>query len=306
MNKIRKITLLLVGLAIITVALICFILFNQKTDESMKKLNEEQLSQLADHNAYLTKREINSALNILVTATENFNHIDIMTEVEKKRILSNVCTNSPFVNITIADLNGNSVSNSGTVLNIKDKNYYKRALLGETTIEMEDEDIIISSPIIVEGKVIATLHGEYDAFNLPNNENVIDVQGMNFFEGLEEANIEENLTVSDIEEDIIRNKSNTVTFSIRDDKRIMYYTPLGVNEWYLIMNVTYSHIEDNIRPINHIVGIFNFQIAMLCVFATVIIIHVIFHYVNRKNKELTKAYIQAEKANKAKAPSYQE
>lgn len=124
-------------------------------------------------------------------------------------------------------------------MNIKDKNYYKRALLGETTIEMEDEDIIISSPIIVEGKVIATLHGEYDAFNLSqivdmesfsgdcystiidvngdyiflsNNENVIDVQGMNFFEGLEEASIEENLTVSDIEDDIIRNKSNTVTF----------------------------------------------------------------------------------------------
>lgn len=83
MNKIRKITILFVGLAITTVAIICFILFNQKTDESMNKLNEEQLSQLADHNAYLTKREINSALNILVTATENFNHIDIMTDVEK-------------------------------------------------------------------------------------------------------------------------------------------------------------------------------------------------------------------------------
>lgn len=46
---------------------------------------------------------------------------------------------------------------------------------------------------------------------------------------------------------------------------------------------------------------FNLQIALLCVFATVIIIHVIFHYVNKKNKELTKAYIQAEKANKAKS-----
>lgn len=197
------------------------------------------------------------------------------------RFLKAAAKQSQFESLGIARLDGKSISSDEIENDISQRDYFKKAVAGETAMsepliskKKNEKVIAIASPIMDGGKVQAVLFATYLADELSQ---FLD---MPFFEGegyayiaksdgkviaktsneqrLSDDNVYETLSRSSFElgDDFAKIKSNVNNgltghshYSLGDNSRVAIYLPIGINDWYFYSVVPQAVITEQFNSI---------------------------------------------------------
>lgn len=171
-----------------------------------------------------------------------------------------------FTRLAVADIDGTVYyKNQGKSVNVTDRNYFQKALNGETSVEcvlLEEDgsrEIVTAVPIVREGKVIGVILGQYAMDKLQrlmevdyfdgqgfvfivraNGEILVrdeqDSRAVNDFKELAD-NDENDITqgeMAEVYKDMVAGKNGALSYMADEKTYLMSYTAMGINDWYLI------------------------------------------------------------------------
>lgn len=328
----EKKSLLICGAVIIVLLLViscAFSIFTNTLTENIKKTNGELLEEYASNNAYAAKKELKSCLAIMKVMCHDFadadsiNSKDTLKDVRLKKL------QTPFSEIVISDLNGNGLDGNNVKYDYSDKDYFKRALNGESSISSDNDMIVFTSPVVCEGKVKWILYGYYDKFELlraietenlggesysiviDNDGNIIlDSSNTNRIIGTKSnlldlengTSISNGLTVDGIKDKLSQNEKLNGLFTTKEGiKRQFFICPVGINRWYVVKFVTQTYVDGTIQPIKLDVALMTLVLIFCCVLIGITVVSIIQIYNKHKNNQLKEAYENVERANAAKS-----
>ncbi len=303
--------------------------FTKEARNHITTLSTQQLQDYASHNAYVTKQELTNAMKLVKNAAEDFVKTSDYLSQDTIRRLRIINSNTAFSSMRVASLQGKSISDTGEHRSLEKEQYFKRAKLGECSIQAKQDTIIVSAPIIgTDGKIKGTIHGEYDSFSLSkivemqsfegesysivvdtkgnyilnsNSSKVTNKDSTNIWKYLERVSFQDDMTLSSFRKHVESQESGAFSYCLGDEERVVYYTPLGINDWYLMKMVTSTHINNNTQPVQNMVLMLTIKIVILLGILAIVIIVLVVYMNRRKNRQLQEAFTQAECANHAKS-----
>ena len=259
---------------IISCLLIILILigFSVYSNNLNNKLNEQikvMLTEVGNQNKLVVESEIEKQQDLVKQFANTLSLKDFDEEVIP--LLQSVYDTNDYKNVGI-------VSKEKTIyitedkVEIKNENYYDD-LENKGSVIILDKDPINKEMSIFIGENIkdkeATVFFSYDLYNLVDKLSIpsfngdgytylVDSEGNkilksnnptsfyefdNIFDAMIEADSKNIDTVSTLEQDFKNLKSNNILF-YSDSYKQMYYTPLGINDWYILTVVPASTIDN--------------------------------------------------------------
>lgn len=227
-----------------------------------------------------------------------FSHNDL-TQEELIKELTAVSTNSTFSYATLVSLDGSAIENTGETMDLSDRDYFKRALKGETVIadpmtsKTTGESIVVFATPVRDGdEIVAVLLGVYDAETLSSllqpsfggkgfayittsdgtvmaktqGNDTIPLYG-NLYEKLEVAKTLKYDSVAEIKANVIARKSGHTQYKSGGEKRLLHYAPLGINEWTIFSIASESVVTSQSANILGSTTFFAIGIFALCLMA---------------------------------------
>lgn len=287
MNIKKKLNIpFILTLLIIATACIVFGLFHFRTQSiEIETANvEETLKEEALKNKIQIQKKFNALVDSLqylaTTLDEDFlDHS--LTQIRLKSV-KNLST---FNAVAVADTKGNVVDSSGEKkLNVSKREYFQKSIKGEVCIsEIIDSSLldgktiqVISVPISHQDKIIGIAFGIFDIQSLSKNidsmqvgnsySQIVDSNGKyititeekneirhsnNLWDDLKSYQFIENSS-QNIKEDMKKEQSGYLSFRYNKESRISYYTPLGINDWYIFSTLDYQVLNQHISSINNL------------------------------------------------------
>jgi len=135
MKKIKTKLLISFGSIIVAICIGFGLVASTSATKALKTNTDETLPQMAKQAANVINGRVNaqlSALEVMADRTE-FKDGAVSWDV-KKNILVEECSRAGHISMGIADLNGNVIYTNDKTLNIKDMEYYKKALKGKIAV----------------------------------------------------------------------------------------------------------------------------------------------------------------------------
>ncbi len=223
---------------------------------------------------------------LLEVSTKNASAIEILVaeEIDTIKAVANIIGNEPnytldkameilkreaerktFIRLGIIQSNGNAITTDNVSMNLIDREYYKKALAGESNVSDRLEDKIggglinvLAVPLTVQGKlegvVIATMDNKkfsdllnIDIFSGEGFAYVIKKDGRpviypqhknslkefdDVFTVLSKGGVSKQI-ISNMKEDMANGRSGMVEYSRGGVSRIAAYSPSKVNDWYV-------------------------------------------------------------------------
>ncbi|QBD84559.1 methyl-accepting chemotaxis protein, partial [Clostridium tetani] len=204
---------------------------------------------------------------------------------DKLKLLSNEVKRSGHVNMGIGDLNGNLKTTEGDLINISDREFFKKALKGVSSVtdpmvSKVDKSIIIiyASPLKKNGKVIGVITTVRDANVFSDFANkikigetgrafIINKQGMviaaknkdlvkKMYSAIDAVKKNSDLqSVVDIHKKMIKGENGTDEYLIDGVEKYVAYTPLKSTGWSIGIDVDKSEILHEINSLNKYMSI---------------------------------------------------
>lgn len=293
-------------------------IFNGALNEYM----ERGLHELAKENAAIVEKQIKVDMELLESASKI---IETNEEQSKDKNIEAIKTSeimNIFKEVGLSDLEGNVVTTTFNQVNIKDREYFKKALQGKSNVSnviLDKEDsreiIMYATPVCRCGKIVAVLlaANNVEDYSRILNLNVFEKGGYThviknngdfiiestYKEYKEYTNLlvemreraigkhDENTTLS-IEEDMKLKKSGVAEVEVENGKRYISYAPIDINDWYVVFVVRKSLVMENLM------NTFSLAFwAFIIIFITYISVLIYFMRSNIKNKLYLKrlAYI---------------
>jgi diguanylate cyclase (GGDEF)-like protein len=258
------------------------------------------------------RNEIRSMATELKAATEQIQIIaasltdttDFASPVVLRRV-QEYHNQTHFKHLLSAGLNGLAVDNTGRQYQVAGRPAVQRALLGETGIyEGTDisgqKTIVLSSPVIKDGRVKGVVLGEYDLFalyqiiNMENrhgesyaalinssgdflvradSDNRLVKKGDNLFAAMEGLQFKKGSSLNQMLSDMHVKKSGFCEYGDGTNERVLYYGPVGINDWYLVKVHTDAMIQEDIAPIKQMVQKLSLVLAAVLVLLSVLVYH---------------------------------
>ena len=243
---------------------------------------QDELEEMAESGIRETKEKYAGMISSLKTLAVAFNGFSSIYDESIYKQLIFFKDMTFFYHIVIADIDGNTVDSDGNKTNIKEREYFQKAINGETVIsEIMDSRIIpdkeiqvIAVPIESENVVTGILFGILDTGTL-NQEigdlylnhiyiQIVDSEGnyitrfksedaimnhANVWDDLEEFEYQTG-SLEELKEDISNEKEGHFTFRKGEEERVSYYAPLGVNNYYIFATTNSKYLKEHISNIN--------------------------------------------------------
>lgn len=243
---------------------------------------QDELEEMAESGIRETKEKYAGMISSLKTLAVAFNGFSSIYDESIYKQLIFFKDMTFFDHIVIADIDGNTVDSDGNKTNIKEREYFQKAINGETVIsEIMDSRIIpdkeiqvIAVPIESENVVTGILFGILDTGTL-NQEigdlylnhiyiQIVDSEGnyitrfksedaimnhANVWDDLEEFEYQTG-SLEELKEDISNEKEGHFTFRKGEEERVSYYAPLGVNNYYIFATTNSKNLKEHISNIN--------------------------------------------------------
>jgi diguanylate cyclase (GGDEF)-like protein/PAS domain S-box-containing protein len=259
------------------------------------------------HNVYALRYEIYDSVSKVQIIADSLAQLPDTDRGEARRKLREFNDSAHFKHLLLVDKEGNGINGSGYRIQVKDSLACQKALQGSTYLDytdfQEDESLILSTPVIKKGKVAGAVLGQYDSFSLAENLNLENFQGEgyaclikkngsylirpgsnkvlfpeenNMFTALSKVSFEDGKSLEEVMNDIKLNREGHVTYAFNGQRRLIYYMPLGINDWYLVKAVTDKFLQDNVKPVQKLIlslSIKLFLIACLLVLIVYTIVH---------------------------------
>ncbi|MGL5260196.1 MAG: sensor domain-containing diguanylate cyclase [Lachnospiraceae bacterium] len=285
----------MIVVSVITIITLAFIRYNKSNIAAYSELVHKSMEELLDQQAFNISSHIGADVrtleNIATVLSKYKGDVVVSTDVVQPFL-----SNSSFDTLFILGLDGNGVVHNGKSIDLSDREYFYRAVKGETVINLplisrvSGEKILpIATPIKVETEVVGVLVGTYnlemlERLVLPSydgnghtqvvtqNDNLVLSVGMNskdyHWENSEaqQAYINNIVfvegSIKEYTEDRENNRSGYLEYII--DKKTMYvhYAPLGINDWYINIAINSGVAFPEIEEMN--VNTMNFIYILIC------------------------------------------
>ncbi len=313
-----------------------FVIFSQRLNSHITDISTQRLADYGMSNAYSCKNELNNTLNQVMVLSESFRNYSSLNSAESLETLRLAANDSSLSAIRVAGLDGQAYDGNGEVTDLSQTSYYQKIIRGNCVITSTSSDdgvygdyLIIGAPIISNGSIQGCVIGTYDLFALSqiidmesfdgqgysniiapdgqyilasyNSELMLDDTRSNYLDFLTHAKLADNFNTDILSARMEANQSGTFTYSYKDSKRVVYYTPLGINNWYLTKSVPYSQINSVIAPVRHMMGVLSLVLILVLLGLGCIVIFTIQGIYRRKNRQLEIAIEHADDANVAKS-----
>lgn len=275
---------------------ICIILCTVLTGITMsysgyfRKTFEEEttvyLDEISSKSSYALRKEIESRLNYLQKLAEDIGNKKTLNIEKELKLLKHKVTDMQCRRIGIADAQGNASATDGYHSYIGNREYFKKAFEGLTTITGSfteritgNKINICAAPIIKKDHVVAVLYSVYDMESMQNvlysssfkgegytyivkknGDAVVSSQHPdsfgdfeNIFYSLRGADVSNASCADQIERDMKNGKNGCIKFQTGVEK-YLFYRQLGINDWYLLSVVPETATSQNIQKVLTIIN----------------------------------------------------
>lgn len=275
-NKTYLIGIILVFIFFLAFDYISFQTFSKESARQVEEANTYYLEQASGRVAERINGKFRDSRNYLQNVSDVFAASSIEELEEMQRLLEGLAEDAPFDNLYFAYANGNLYCSSGENQNISDREYFQRALEGESGIievfqsRMSDKEaIVFYAPVIKEEEVCAVIIGMYHVENLKylletgyEDESmytaIIDRNGsvivgsdsrLNKKNMLEELLRDKLITeedAEDIKKDMLEENARVFTYKGSSGEALLICKPLEENSWYVFQRMR-SVVLKNMR-----------------------------------------------------------
>jgi diguanylate cyclase (GGDEF)-like protein/PAS domain S-box-containing protein len=228
---------------------------------------------------------------------------------------------SIFDRLFITDLNGIGTYSSGQTINISDRDYYQKAISGESGIsealksKLDDSNVfVVYAPIYREGIIIGMMGATYllsnltekietnffneqgytiifqynDGIQILNSGNDNLIMDQDAWETLGHLEFCEDSSLTQIQDNIEKDQSGHACYLLNNEMFYAYYSRLGINDWVILSILPSSIITQNTQVI---IDWAILLITCLTLAFTALVV-IVFIYANQRTKEYRNIYEQ--------------
>ena len=302
MGKYKKLYgTLLLGLIAIIILLTAVFSYSRSIEESYKEENINSLKELSNQGALMLHNEIKNKQNLLAELSHDVSRIFVNDPQAAAAYLEEAAERNSFKRIGVALTDGRAYTTDGVELNISEREYFSKAILGHTAVSRNLDDYtdggriaVYAVPIFEDGsdKRIGVLFATYslDTFRKTievsffggagysyvvqeNGDVVVDSQHSesfknfkNVYAALLTADPVNNKDSAEKLWQMINSKKGGYIEFYNGSQKYMYCSPMGVNNWRLLTVTPASVIEDKINMVlnkTYLLGILLIAIFLL-------------------------------------------
>lgn len=302
MGKYKKLYgTLLLGLIAIIILLTAVFSYSRSIEESYKEENINSLKELSNQGALMLHNEIKNKQNLLAELSHDVSRIFVNDPQAAAAYLEEAAERNSFKRIGVALTDGRAYTTDGVELNISEREYFSKAILGHTAVSRNLDDYtdggriaVYAVPIFEDGsdKRIGVLFATYslDTFRKTievsffggagysyvvqeNGDVVVDSQHSesfknfkNVYAALLTADPVNNKDSAEKLWQMINSKKGGYIEFYNGSQKYMYCSPIGVNNWMLLRVTPASVIEDKINMVlnkTYLLGILLIAIFLL-------------------------------------------
>ena len=280
----------------ILLGILSFGLFYSASRNYLRSICNSELEDYAKANASTIKSDLENALKLLQAASESFSEMDENSSAEAKQLLRILAHDSPFESMVLTDMEGRGISSAGGAADAAEYVGFQRILYGESRIDTMDLngdgtlEIMVGAPLISGGRVRGGLFGIYQTFGISRHLNVTSFNGQgyavlvdaagnivvpdtspyclntkdeNYWQFFKQVDFERGYSYEALMKNVREKKSGIAAYTLASEQRELYYTPLGMNDWYLLQMVTGDVINSYTGPMTRLVVLLMLQFAAL-------------------------------------------
>lgn len=314
-NRSNKFFLVIISFLFIAFVSLFFIgrsLSNFYEDEI--EIYKKNLEHSTVQQSFTIENYLKHNMALLKGAANTFMFDKNLTNDEIIEITKNIQKLTEFDRVFLVKKNGEAVFSTGDIINISDRDYFQNITTAKNKIEevkdgVFDKDInlvITSVPIIKDNEVQGAVCGTYkmSTFSSAVYNNVKDENGFvlllnssqefllnfstkdkeinekNMWDFLSAVEVKGSNGIEKIKEDIFNSKSGFLEYSYKGNEELAYYTPLGINNWYVISITSTIEAQKRLEYIEQL--LYDLSIKVLIAFILGIIPVI---YFNKKVKE---------------------
>lgn len=313
--SIKALALPIGAIIVLCIVSIGLLIYRNTLQANLTAASHDTLQNVIQQQRFTFASKLLDQKGVVQTYADSLENAADLSRDELLKKLKVIAKNSTFDYVSFATLDGIALRSTGETLNIREREYFQRAVNGETTIadpitsKITDANIItFSTPVLNKGSIVGVLTGIYDAGNLSKlllptfggkghtyvttNTGEIIVRAKsgvkipvydNFFEALKPVKHYEIENYETIMANVSIGNSGFSRFQLPDGMRLMRYVPTEINDWYLFLIVPDSVVAPRAVDIMYNTTLFIFLITVLSLLA------LIYYYFTQKRhmKELT-------------------
>lgn len=297
MNRLKPRILGISILFVIIIILTCGAVFKFKfkLDNKLKETTHTYLSEFTEHNIINLKTRLSGQFDMLESIANFIGNLNNINDEMVIDLMDSDVKRSSLIRMTISTLDGECYSNDGITHNVQDRDYFKKAKNGEKNISEplksivnNKEIIVLSTPVYKSGKIVGVLSGIYDSKKLnellglsafdekadvfvakKNGDIVAQKTNKNrktlscIFQLFDKDNCDEDDCLKTIKENMKNDKSGYFNYNLDNEKFMLNYQPLGVNDWYVFSVVPNKIVSIQSDNISYDVYIFALEILLV-------------------------------------------
>ena len=288
-----------------------FFVFRLAVNNTVEKSSTDYLKETASLYAGTFQVKLNDQFFMLESQARYFSNIDMDDYTAVKSTIIATKGVGEFKRIAVANASGMTINYDGKSSgNILMKDYFKKAMKGRAQISSTisiDEDgekvLTLAVPIFQKESVVGVITGTFsysvldsifsvDTFGGEGYTVISDREGMiligsknpnrlcyidNWYDFFHNNKAISAAHMSAIFSDIHSDHTGVFSFALGNEKRIVAYTPVGVNNWYVLSVLSADYIlsqQDKITRITiTLIVVMLFVFMVLSVFVSKLMIH---------------------------------
>lgn len=329
-SKSRRIPFYIFLIAIlVTGVFFSFFVFGKAVNKVVEDSSIEYLKETASLYAGTFQVKLNDQLFMLESQARYFTDIDMDDYNAIKASIMGSKGVGEFKRIAVANSSGMTINYDGKSSgNILMKDYFKKAMQGHAqtssnvSVDEDGEEVLTLAVPIFQGKaVVGVITGTFsysvldnifsvDTFGGKGYTIVSDKNGKiligtknslslshdtNWLDFLRSSSTLTDVQVTEIHADMQDDKSGVFVFSSGDKKRIVVYTPIGLNDWYVLSTVSADYILSQRGKISRITFIHISVMLLVFVIITLFVCYLVIQ--NARVQKANARYAISSKAN---------
>ncbi len=262
-------------LALVTVSLV---FYNNNLQSGLTQATCNTLEEIMLQQAYNFASKLKGDMSAMQAMANLYSH-ENSSEQEQIDVLQELVEDTPFDTMIATDTMGNALTSTGVKVYIGDREYFSEVMSTRKPVVSKPLNsrlaeskvvVLVGAPIIRDGEIIGILAGSYDVNELNklflssfggrgyafitdrdgdviartvNNYTIFNDE--NLFDGWEKAKFYEFDDIKSIKRNIYENIPGHARYMYNGSKRLIHYTPIGINNWVVFSIVPDEVISEN-------------------------------------------------------------
>lgn len=307
--------IILIILAIASFSHFSHVLFNHSKNGSMAKMEKVVI-----HEAYNVNDELSTSNRTIQLIADSLADFGTFSQSVLGERMQEYNSHMHFRLLLVADKAGAAHDSLGKQYDVSQNKAFQGGLLGGTNIYedcgiIDKAAVVISSPIIQNGRVSGVVLGEYDMFFLsqliniendgkesytaiakpdgdflvaPHSPRQLLPGAKNVYAILDVVSFENQNNATTMRDNVYLQKSGFLEYSYEGESRLVYYYPLGINDWYILRVITDQVIEGDVNSIKKMVRNLTVQIAFVFISLGLLVFYLLWRFRQAEKLEAMK------------------